>query len=223
MDEIEPMLRFCAYKSGKDTSKGVNVIAKEVAENKLSTSVQGWDELKSRLEVEGSREKKEQIEIRWRDEIVPVRNVELVDVAVKVQKVLASLEKDETASRKGGEGSSGKKKADGKKDILGARRMGTYDKALLVLSEAEQISNQLVEDNKVCFSPLASAVQASLTHSHRLETDRAFERSISSIRSIISATPSLPFLHPIQPSFRPSETRSPPHRFSLIETRFSGN
>ncbi|GAA5961477.1 hypothetical protein JCM3765_003596 [Sporobolomyces pararoseus] len=157
MDEIEPMLRFCAYKSGKDTSKGVNVIAKEVAEAKLSTSVKGWEELKFNLEAEGSKEKKEQIEIRWRGEIVPVRNVELVDVAVKVQKVLASLEKDETTSRKGGEGSSGKKKADGKKDILGARRMGTYDKALLVLSEAEQISNQLVEDNKIALSKGQSA------------------------------------------------------------------
>ena len=161
MDEIEPMLRFCAYKLGKDTSNGAAVIAKEVASDKLSTSVKGWNDLKSRLEEEGKSEKKEQVEVRWRGEIVPVRNVELVGAAVKVQQVLSTLEQDQSSSKKGGEGSAGKRKADGKKEMMGARRMGTYDKALLVLGEAEQIASQLVEDNKVrlpstCFSPLKS-------------------------------------------------------------------
>jgi signal recognition particle subunit SRP68 len=180
MDEIEPMLRFCAYKSGKDTSKGVNVIAKEIAEGKLSSSVKGWDDLKARLEEEGSKEKKEQIEVRWRGEIVPVRNVELVDVAVKVQRVLESLAQDDATSKRGGEGSAGKKKADGKKDILGARRMGTYDKALLILGEAEQVASQLVDDNKVS-SSLTGSNLIELTSSSLARTDCTFERPISSI------------------------------------------
>ncbi|GAA5824905.1 hypothetical protein JCM5353_002925 [Sporobolomyces roseus] len=157
MDEIEPMLRFCAYKLGKDTSSGSAVIAKEVASDKLSTSVKGWDELKGRLEEEGKSEKKEQVEVRWRGEVVPVRNVELVGAAVKVQQVLSSLEKDQTSVKKGGEGSAGKRKADGKKEVMGARRMGTYDKALLVLGEAEQIASQLVDDNKIALSKGHSA------------------------------------------------------------------
>ncbi|GAA5897687.1 uncharacterized protein JCM6883_006784 [Sporobolomyces salmoneus] len=154
MDELEPMLRFCAYKSGKDTSKGVNVIAKEVAESKLAVTVKGWEEIKMRLEEEGGKEKREQVEVKWRGEIVPVRNVELVDVAVKVQRALQTLEKDES---KVGEGSAGKKKAEGKKEVLGARRMGTYDKALLVLAEAEQVASQLVDDNKIALSKGQSA------------------------------------------------------------------
>jgi len=156
------MLRFCAYKLGKDTSSGSAVIAKEVASDKLSSSVKGWDELKGRLEEEGKSEKKEQVEVRWRGELIPVRNVELVGAAVKVQQVLSSLEKDQTSVKKGGEGSAGKRKADGKKEVMGARRMGTYDKALLVLGEAEQIASQLVDDNRVRLLIYASPVHSIL-------------------------------------------------------------
>jgi signal recognition particle subunit SRP68 len=204
MDEIEPMLRFCAYKLGKDTSKGVNVIARQVADDKLSTVVRGWDELKTRLEEEGSVEQKEQVEVRWRGEIVPVRNVELVDAAVKVQQVLASLEKDDSGAKKGGEGSAGKRKAEGKKETLGARRMGTYDKALLVLGEAEQVASQLVEDNKVSltyahealFSLGLLTLSRSLTRSHsrkvnQLDLKRHLDLSSSSTLTFnITSSPS---------------------------------
>ncbi|GAA5926239.1 uncharacterized protein JCM15063_000223 [Sporobolomyces koalae] len=157
MDDVEPMLRFCAYKLGKDTSQGIEVIAKDVAKDLVPSAINGWNDLQARLEQEGAPEQREVIEVRWRGEIVPVRNVELVDVAGNVQKVLASLERDGSSSRKGGQGSVGKRKANGDREVFGAKRMGTYDKALLVLSEAEQVATQLVEDNRIALSKGHSA------------------------------------------------------------------
>lgn len=147
MDEVEPMLRFCAYKLGKDTAAGVAPIAKEVAEEQMSTAVPGWDELSQRLERDGKQGKKESVEISWRGETIPVRNAELVAAAIKVRDALATLRQDQTTARKA-EVAQGKQK-EGKKEILGTKRMGTYDKALLVLGEAESIASQLIEDNKV--------------------------------------------------------------------------
>ncbi|GAA5873588.1 hypothetical protein JCM8547_005624 [Rhodosporidiobolus lusitaniae] len=157
MDEVEPMLRFCAYRLGKDTSAGVNPIAKEVAAETLPMLAPTWNELRGRIEEEGKQGQKETVEVFWRGEPISVRNAELVGVAVKVKEALASLEQDQAFGKKGGEGSEGKKKADGKKEVLGARRMGTYDKALLTLSDAEAVASQLVEDDKIALSKGASS------------------------------------------------------------------
>ncbi|GAA5889247.1 hypothetical protein JCM6882_000686 [Rhodosporidiobolus microsporus] len=165
-DEVEPMLRFCAYRLGKDTAAGVATIASAEAAAALPELVPGWDALKERLEKEGKEGKKETVEVYWRGELVPVRNAELVGVAAKVKEALASLEKDQAiGAKKGGEASEGKKKATegGKKEILGARRMGTYDKALLVLSDAEAVAGQLVEDDKIATSKNATARSATTT------------------------------------------------------------
>ncbi|BGP02174.1 signal recognition particle subunit SRP68 [Rhodotorula toruloides] len=150
MDEVEPMLRFCAYKLGKDTAAGVAPIAEEVAEQEMATAVPGWEELSQRLEEKGKQGEKESVEITWRGETIPVRNAELVAAAVKVRDALATLKQDQTTARKA-EVAQGKQK-EGKKEILGTKRMGTYDKALLVLGEAETMASQLVEDNKIARS-----------------------------------------------------------------------
>ncbi|BGO93770.1 hypothetical protein NBRC10512_004559 [Rhodotorula toruloides] len=150
MDEVEPMLRFCAYKLGKDTAAGVAPIAKGVAEQEMATAVPEWDELSQRLAEEGKQGEKESVEITWRGETIPVRNAELVAAAVKVRDALATLKQDQATARKA-EVAQGKQK-EGKKEILGTKRMGTYDKALLVLGEAEAIASQLVEDNKIARS-----------------------------------------------------------------------
>lgn len=151
LDEVEPMLRFCAYRLGKDTSTGVLSIAGQVAETEISSLVPSWDELRQRLDEAGQTSKKETVDIVWRGQEIPIRNAELVTAAAKVQSVLASLRSDEavSSSAKGSAVAEGKKPATSKKEILGSRRMGTFDKALLVLSEAEATAAQLVEDNKV--------------------------------------------------------------------------
>jgi signal recognition particle subunit SRP68 len=93
------------------------------------------------LEEQGKKEEREAVELVWRGRDIPVRSAELVGVVLKVKKAIASLEADKDVG--------GKKKKGGRKEVMGARRMGTYDKALLVLSEGEDVARQLVEDNKV--------------------------------------------------------------------------
>lgn len=149
LDEIEPMLRFCAYRLGKDTSTGVASIAQEVAAEVLPRLVPTWDALRSRLDEQGQQSKKESVDIRWRGEAIPIRNAELVSAAAKVQDALAGLRADQATSERANSTAEGKKPASDKKEILGSRRMGTFDKALLVLGEAEATAAQLVEDNKV--------------------------------------------------------------------------
>ncbi|GAA5991718.1 hypothetical protein JCM10908_001108 [Rhodotorula pacifica] len=152
LDEIEPMLRFCAYRLGKDTSTGVSTIAAQVAAGEITSLVPSWDDLQRQLDEAGQTSKKETVNITWRGQEIPIRNAELVTAAAKVQGVLATLKTDEAASKKGSTVAEGKKPAASKKDILGSRRMGTFDKALLVLSEAEATAAQLVEDNKIAMS-----------------------------------------------------------------------
>ncbi|GAA6013571.1 hypothetical protein JCM10207_004778 [Rhodosporidiobolus poonsookiae] len=157
MDEVEPMLRFCAYRLGRDTAAGVAPIAEEVAPQELAARVTGWEDLQKRLEAEGRQGKKETVEVRFRGEVVPVRNAELVGVAVKVKAALEALEKDEVAASKGKSGeAAGKGKGKQKKEILGSKRMSTYDRALMVLSDAEVVASQLVEDNKIAASKAPS-------------------------------------------------------------------
>ncbi|GAA5981072.1 hypothetical protein JCM11641_001445 [Rhodosporidiobolus odoratus] len=162
-DEVEPMLRFCAYRLGKNTAAGVGVIAQEVAAESLGELVPGWEVLSGRLQDEEKKSQKEVVEVRWRGEVVPVRNVELVRVAVKVKEALAALVRDEAGGRKGGEGGTGKQKAEGKveKEVMGTRRMGAYDQALLVLSDAETVASQVVEDNKIALSKNSSRSEVS--------------------------------------------------------------
>ena len=142
MDEVEPMLRFCAYRLGLDTASGVASIAKDVAGRDMGALVPEWDALSAKLGAEGQPGARESVEIRWRGEVVPVRNAELVGPALKVQDALASLREDEQRSgSKGGEGAQGKRKAAGQGQ--GGK------KEILVLSDAEAVAHQLVEDNQV--------------------------------------------------------------------------
>lgn len=146
MDEIVPMLRFCAYSLRMDTSNGVGEIAKETTEVQGEKLVKGWSNLNEELAKSGGKESRETVELTWRGEDIPVRNVELVKVVLKVNQALASLAADKLPSKKGKEGKKG-----GRVEVMGARRMGTYDKALFTLSEGEETARQLMEDNQVSF------------------------------------------------------------------------
>lgn len=142
IDEVEPMLRFCAYKLELDTSRGVCELAEETAAEQQDKLVEGYSQLVAGLEEQGKKSQREAVELSWRGAHIPVRSAELVGVVLKVKQALASLEADRNIG-------ADKKKKSAKKDVMGARRMGTYDKALLVLSDAEEVARQLVEDNKV--------------------------------------------------------------------------
>lgn len=140
MDEVEPMARFCAYQLGKDTSKGVAQLSAQIATSELcEKTLPGYDSLVKSLES-SKGEKKEKVELSWRGENIPVRSAELVEVVIKVKRVVESLEKDSRVVQE-------KKKGKGVR--LGQKSMSAYDKALAVLGEAEETTRKLVQDNKV--------------------------------------------------------------------------
>lgn len=147
IDDVEPMLRFCAYSLQIDTSQGTGELVKETAAREQAGLIKGWAELVAELEKTGGREKRKTVELSWRGTEIPIRNAQLVDVVSKVKDALASLEADKDVGKSSSAGKA--KKGGARKEIMGARRMGTYDKALLVLGEGEDVTRQLVEDNKV--------------------------------------------------------------------------
>lgn len=158
IDDIEPMLRFCAYKVEIDTSRGVSAIAEQTATTERTKLVEGYDDLIKNLEDEGNATKRESVSLRWRGQDIPVRSAELVDVVIKVQSALKSLQADQdiAGAKSASRSAEGKKVKGARREVLGARRMGTYDKALLVLSDAENVARQLVEDNKIALSKSSS-------------------------------------------------------------------
>lgn len=147
------MLRFCAYALGREElSVGVGEVARRVVleeeEEEEGRAPGGYHELMELLRGEREEREKEggervNLGIQWRGQDIPVRNVELVEVVQKVKDALRTLEGDSLVK---GEGKKGKAKK-----VLSAKRMGTYDRVLLVLSDAEAVASQLVEDNKVRF------------------------------------------------------------------------
>lgn len=174
IDEIEPLLRFCAYTLQMDISSGTGKIIKSTTEREKENLIKGYDKLVQDLEKNGARVKREAVQVTWRGKDIPVRNAQLVTVMMKVQTSLKGLEAD------GGSGAATKQKkrrVDGRKEIMGARRMATYDRTLLVLSEAEEVARQLVEDNKV---PSRSLL-AFPTFSLRGAADCAIENEVESL------------------------------------------
>lgn len=149
IDDVEPMLRFCAYRLEIDTIRGVGAVAAETAPSEQKKLVENYDELVQGLEEEGKTAQRESVELRWRNKDIPVRSAELVDVIIKVQRALKSLQADADLAGAKSAKAEGKTRKAGRREVMGARRMGTYDKALLVLSDAEAVAKQLVEDNKV--------------------------------------------------------------------------
>lgn len=153
MDEVEPMLRFCAYSLRLDISSGVAGIAKETCEAHKLAFVSDWEILVAGLKEQGGKISREKVELVWRGEEIVVRNVELVKVVLGVQEAIKSLEMEQH-DVKGKKVKSGGKK----KELMGARRMGVFDKALSVLADAEEKARQLMEDNKVSVLVLCSGV-----------------------------------------------------------------
>ena len=160
IDEIEPIIRFCAYKLSLDVSQGVEILVEEIVAREGGKLVGEYQSLFAAIggkEGEGAR--RNVGDIAWRGAEIKVRNAQLVDVIVKVKEVLGALARDATGaavvSEEKGKAWGKRKQKVGMdtttnaKDVMDSRRMGMYDKALLVLSDAEGIARQLVDDNKV--------------------------------------------------------------------------
>lgn len=138
VDLVEPMLRFCAYELGLDTSRGFEALVKEQLDAGAKVQVEGYDALVEALSSSsgegGASGSKDKVEVVWRGKEVPVRSAQLVEVVAKVQAALAGL--SESKSGKG----------------IGAKRMGAFDKALGVLAEGEEVAREIRDSNKVSSS-----------------------------------------------------------------------
>ncbi|KAK4052428.1 signal recognition particle subunit srp68 [Microbotryomycetes sp. JL201] len=153
IDEVEPMLRFCAYKLEIDTSAGVGSLARETTSKEAEAVLSGYSALIEELDRSSQHRSRETVELTWRGKDVPVRSAELVDVVLKVKQAISSLVTDSSV-QESAKGKGGKHR---RSAAMGSRRMVTYDKVLLVLSDAEAVASQLVDDNKVALSKSTSA------------------------------------------------------------------
>lgn len=134
VDQVEPMLRFCAYELGQDTSRGFDTLVREQLDGGAKSLADGYDACVKSLSAatgavpSGSKDK---VEVVWQGRQVPVRSAQLVEVVAKVQAALGGL--TEAKSGKG----------------IGAKRMGAFDKALAVLAEGEEVAREIKDSNKV--------------------------------------------------------------------------
>lgn len=168
IDDIEPLIRFCAYKLSLDVSQGVENIVREIVTRQDGKLVAEFQDLFKAVGGQESEAARKNVgDIEWRGAEIKVRNAQLVDVIVKVKDVISALSKDATTTATEEKGKAwGKRKqksgmdtSTNAKEVMDSRRMGMYDKALLVLSDAEGVARQLVEDNKVCSSYFPALVR----------------------------------------------------------------
>ncbi|KAI8086210.1 uncharacterized protein BX664DRAFT_335181 [Halteromyces radiatus] len=94
MDEIDPNIRFCAYKLQLNGSGSAQDIETLVANLKQQRNVTGMDLLEAQLAKVGEEHRKEQAQalahMTWRHEQFDVKNVQLADAIAKAQETTAS-------------------------------------------------------------------------------------------------------------------------------------
>lgn len=169
LDELEPMIRFCAYKS--DLSKSGEPIpetARRIGQPLLAQK----DPLQKALQAYAGEEeaakkaglaKKDRVEavreIAWRDLTVPVRSAELSTALGQVHSALAYLDgiatSSSSTSRKNK--SAAKSASVAASGVPSARLMAAYDRALATLSDAEDRARKLVDDNTTALARAHSA------------------------------------------------------------------
>lgn len=183
LDELEPMIRFCAYRAEMSSgNSSVAETARKLGKEQLSSkpaskAAPSWSDLVDKHKVETQQQAASSTpagrggkgkstggepvvvtQLQWRDVDVPVRSAELAAALGKVESVLESLESKEATG-----GSVGTKKQSRPTPVPTAvaggssRSMATYDRALAVLSEAEDRARKLVDDNNTALSKAQSA------------------------------------------------------------------
>jgi signal recognition particle subunit SRP68 len=147
-DELGPEIRHCAHELGSNRSYDVEGLVSHFGAKHRAGLVEGYDSLVEKLKGEGAQggkdEARRQLDtLMWEDEPVPVRNPELVDVLLRVQKAQAKLRADQ--------GDKGKK-PESTSAATSKRGVAAYDAILLALSDAEDVARKLAEAQKVWIS-----------------------------------------------------------------------
>lgn len=87
IDELAPMIRYCAYKTGSNAPEIEKFCQERLDQNQMGDKLveKDWPEIKSL--VESSKQIVQQtIELKWIDKVIPIRNPELVDLITSLQK-----------------------------------------------------------------------------------------------------------------------------------------
>ncbi|EJD04471.1 uncharacterized protein FOMMEDRAFT_122270 [Fomitiporia mediterranea MF3/22] len=136
-DEIAPEIRYCAHQLGQENAYDIDRIVKEIAPKHQQTLVEGCSQLVERLRTEGRGDatvqgRKRLETLMWDGEPVPVRNPELVDVLLEVQKAeeLLKAAMNDTGRRRHQKSRKG---------------VAAFDAILAALSEAEEVARKLAE------------------------------------------------------------------------------
>lgn len=173
LDELEPMLRFCAYKAELSAGSSVAETARKIGSAALNDN-EGLAKLVSMHEreeaatitagIKGSKAKQRDQanvkQIKWRDIDIQVKSAELSSALGKVHHALAQLQKSDSASksrRSAADAGAGKAGKAVSASQIGDLAMARYDRALSTLSEAEERARKLVEDNATALSKAHSA------------------------------------------------------------------
>ena len=154
-DEISPEIRYCAHQMGQQNSYDIERIVAEVAPKQCAVLVPGYDQIVDRVRKEGKGEgglesRKRLREVVWEGEPVPIRNPELVDVLLEVQKAEDLLKSDYDASQVFLKEDEKLLKQEKKKhDNKSRKGVAAFDAILAALSDAEEVARKLSEAQKV--------------------------------------------------------------------------
>lgn len=153
-DEIAPQIRFAAHSLGRSNAHEIDFIIKEVAPRAKGQLLPQLDETLAQLSREktGSGEGSANSvlrEVRWEGTPISVRNPELVDAFLKVQRVEDILRESQKAvpGEPLSEVSAGENRVTTKKlsPKSSKKRITAYDGLLLALSDAEAVARRLLE------------------------------------------------------------------------------
>jgi signal recognition particle subunit SRP68 len=138
-DAAGPEIRHCAHELGSDRAYDVPGLVAHFGAQHAGGLVPGYDALVAAVQGEAAPDgTRGQLEpLLWEDEPVPVRNPELVDVLLRVQRAQAKLRTDQG------------KKSEGVSAATSKRGVAAYDAILLALSDAEDVARKLAEAQKV--------------------------------------------------------------------------
>lgn len=168
LDELEPLVRYCAYKSGSTDSRSPPEIARDAGREAVSRLQDDghYPDLLAKLgkESAGHKSKTKQTvavnHLNWRDVDVPIRSAELAEILGRVNAAI--------------EGARTKQTSKIPKTKPKTTSIAVYDRSLATLIEAEDKARKLVDDNTVALARAhsarfeAAAKPLSLVHSYIL-------------------------------------------------------
>lgn len=107
VDVNEPYMRFCAYQLGEE-EQDMDAVAKHIAKPEVRGRVcPNYEEIFKQLESSAATKTKiktkEPVQIEWRNQIVPIRNAELMAAVVRVRQERAALSDSFAAVNEGNE------------------------------------------------------------------------------------------------------------------------